>query len=144
MAAPTPPTSPPLAAPPLVSQAQRTREAREAFEASVRSVGKTLDADLQARAANIHSNAKELSKQEKALEKDIKKLSKQSDTMGKTVEKMGRDLKLAEVDDMGDILGNLEKDLAIIEETLRLAEEGDGEEEDVGTSNGHEGRARPQ
>ena len=115
------------AQPPPASQAQRTAEAKAAFTASLNSVGSNLDADLQSRARNIHANSTALSKQEQGVEKEIKKLSKQSDQMQKVVDKTKSDLK--EFDSLQnfetDFGAGLERDLMLIEETLRIVEEDD-------------------
>ena len=120
------------AQPPPASQAQRTAEAKAAFTASLNSVGSTLDAELQSRARNIHANSKALGKQEQGVEKEIKKLSKQSDQMQKVVDKAKSDLK--EFDSLQnfetDLEADLERDLKLIEETLRIVEEDDWSDDD--------------
>ena len=108
------------------SSAQRTKEAKDAFTASLNSVGASIDAELQARAKNIHSNAKALTKQEDYLRKETKSLAKDNDTFQKLLDKTRKDIK--GLDGIEDIMANLDSDLAMIEETLRLAEE----EDDVG------------
>jgi hypothetical protein len=123
--------SQPAQAPPA-SQAQRTAEAKAAFTASLNSVGSNLDADLQSRARNIHANSKALSKQEQGVDKEIKKLSKQSDQMQKVVDKTKNDLK--EFDSLQsfetDFGVDLERELMLIEETLRIVEEDDWSDTD--------------
>lgn len=123
--------SQPSQAPPA-SQAQRTAEAKAAFTASLNSVGSNLDADLQSRARNIHANSNALTKQEQGVDKDIKQLSKQSDQMQKVVDKTKNDLK--EFDSLQnfetDLGADLERDLMMIEETLRIVEEGDWSDTD--------------
>jgi len=110
--------------PPPASQAQRTAEAKKAFTASLNSVGSSLDTDLQSRARNIHSNSKALDKQEKDVAKEIKKLSKQSDAMQKVVDKTKRDLREFDFHSFETSIGaDLERDLMLIEETLRVVEE---------------------
>jgi carboxypeptidase C (cathepsin A) len=117
---------------PPASQAQRTAEAKAAFTASLNSVGSNLDADLQSRARNIHANSKALSKQEQSVDKEIKKLSKQSDQMQKVVDKTKSDL--AEFNSLQNFEAGLgadwERDLMLIEETLRIAEEHDWSDRD--------------
>ena len=123
--------SQPAQAPPA-SQAQRTAEAKAAFTASLNMVGSNLDADLQSRARNIHANSKELNKQEQGVDKEIKKLSKQSDQMQKAVDQARSDLK--EFDSLqnfeADLGKDLERDLRLIEETLRIVEEDDWSDTD--------------
>lgn len=114
-----------MAAPPTQAQseaqAQRTAEARAAFTASLNSVGSNLDTELQARAKNLHANAAALSKQEASVEKQTKELAKQNDQMQKLVNQTADGLK-----DFGDLQNwaeMMERDLLILEETLRLVED---------------------
>lgn len=110
--------------PPPASQAQRTAEAKAAFTASLNSVGSSLDADLQSRARNIQSNSKALSKQEKDVENETKKLSKQGDAMQKVVDKTKKDLNDFDFSNFeASFEADLERDLMLIEETLRIVEE---------------------
>ena len=129
----------PAQAPPA-SQAQRTAEAKAAFTASLSVVGSNFDADLQSRARNIHANSKALSKQEQGVDKEIKKLSKQSDQMQKVVDKAKSDLK--EFDCLQnfetDLGVDLERDLLLIEETLRIVEEDDWSDTDGQEAEEHE------
>ena len=124
---------------PPASQAQRTVEAKAAFTASLNSVGSSLDADLQSRARNIHANSKALSKQDQGVDKEIKMLSKQSDQMQKVIDKTKSDLK--EFDNLQDFetdLGvDLERDLMLIEETLRIVEEDDWSDSEVQEAEEH-------
>lgn len=117
---------------PPASQEQRTAEAKAAFTASLNVVGSSLDADLQSRARNIHANSKVLNKQEQGVDKEIKKLSKQGDQMQKVVDKARSDLK--EFDSLQtfetDLGADLEKDLMLVEETLRIVEEDDWSDTD--------------
>jgi chromosome segregation ATPase len=123
--------SQPAQAPPA-SQAQRTAEAKAAFTASLNAVGSNLDADLQSRARNIHANSKALNKQEQSVDKEIKKLSKQNDQMQKAVDKAKSDLKEFEnVQNFEtDLEADLERELMLIEETLRIVEEDDWSDTD--------------
>jgi hypothetical protein len=117
---------------PSASQAQRTAEAKAAFTASLNAVGSSLDADLQSRARNIHANSKALNKQEQGVDKEIKKLSKQNDQMQKAVDKAKSDLKEFESlqNFETDLEADLERDLMLIEETLRIVEEDDWSDTD--------------
>ena len=108
------------------SSAQRTKEAKDAFTASLNSVGASIDAELQARAKNIHSNAKALTKQEDNLRKETKSLAKENDSLQKLLDKTKKEVR--GLDDLDDIMANLDADMAMIEETLRLAEEDEAED----------------
>jgi len=116
------------------AQVERTAEARAAFIASLNSVGSNLDAELQARAKNLHANANALGKQEADVEKQTKELAKQNDQMQKLVNQTADGLK--DFGDMQNWAEMMERDLLVLEETLKLVEEGDGDEKDR-----HEGDA---
>jgi len=108
---------------PEASSAQRTKEAKDAFTASLNSAGASIDAELQARAKNIHANAKALTRQEDDLRKETKSLAKENDSLQKLLDKTKKEMK--GLDDLDDIMANLDADMAMIEETLRLAEDDD-------------------
>jgi hypothetical protein len=103
------------------TQDQRTAEAKLAFTASLNSVGTNLDADLRSRAANLHENAAALDKQEADLKKSTQGLAKQNDQWQKLADQ-GRD-GLKEVGDVQNWAELIERDLLILEETVKLAEE---------------------
>ena len=121
--------------PPPASPAQRTAEAKAAFTAALKSEGSKLDADLQLRAKDIHKGATTLAKQDSDVQKEIQKLSKQNDAMQKVVDKTRNEMKA--YDDLPDIMADLERDLMIVEETLRIAE-GNDQDEDVSAHMLHE------
>ncbi|GAD92420.1 hypothetical protein CPC735_068470 [Paecilomyces variotii No. 5] len=110
---------------PQPSPAQRTAEARTAFTASLNSVGSNLDAELRSRAANLHSNAAALNKQENELQRATAGLAKQNDQWQKVADQAREGLK--EIGDVQNWAELIERDLLIVEETLRLAEEEEGE-----------------
>ena len=108
---------------PQQQQEQRTAEARAAFTASLSSVGSSLDADLRSRATNLHSNAAALSKQEADLAKETAALSKHSAQWQKMADTSQE--KLKEIGDVQNWAEMIERDLLVIEETLRAVEEDD-------------------
>ena len=108
---------------PPASQAQRTAEAKQAFNSHLSSVGASLDSEFQARATNIHQNAKALDKQETNLQKETVKLRKQGDEMQKLVEKTTRDLHA--VGDLDTLQSDLDRELSILEDMMRTVERGD-------------------
>lgn len=112
---------------------QRTAEARTAFTASLSSIGSTLDADLQSRAAILHSNAAALAKQEANLAKETAALAKHTTQWQKMADSSQG--KLKEIGDVQNWAEMIERDLLVIEETLRMVEEGD--ESSPTESNGH-------
>ncbi|KAI9870611.1 MAG: hypothetical protein M1830_004049, partial [Pleopsidium flavum] len=117
-------------------QDQRTAEARTAFTASLSSIGSNLDGDLRSRAANLHSNSAALSKQEADLAKETAVLSKQTAQWQKIADNSQE--KLKEIGDVQNWAEMIERDLLVIEETLRMVDDNNvGQREDAN------GRTRP-
>ncbi|KIW90172.1 uncharacterized protein Z519_08815 [Cladophialophora bantiana CBS 173.52] len=106
---------------PPASSAQRTQEAKDAFTASLNAVGASIDAELHARAKSIHDNAKVLTKQEDDVRKGTKGLAKENDSLQKLVDKTKKEMQ--SLGDLDDIMANIDADMALIEDTLRIAEE---------------------
>ncbi|MCJ1372781.1 hypothetical protein MMC20_004006 [Loxospora ochrophaea] len=114
---------------------QRTAEARTAISASLNSVGAHVNADLQSRAKDIHANSAAIAKQEADVAKQTAALSKQTAQYQKLADESRE--KLKEIGDIQNWAEMIERDLLVVEESLRLAEgEGNGREQ-----NGH-GRSR--
>ncbi|KAF1360054.1 hypothetical protein EJ07DRAFT_165690 [Lizonia empirigonia] len=111
MSSPTPSTT-----------AQQQSEARAAVLASLTSIGTSIDADLRTRTADLHANSAAIAKQEKELAKQTAALRKESDKwqkLGNTSTK-----KLNEIGDVQNWAEMLERDLLVLEETVRLVDEG--------------------
>ena len=102
--------------------ARRNAEARAAVTASLNAVGSSLDGDLKNRAKDLHTNAAVISKQEKELVKQTGALSKQSAQWQKLVDSNTK--RLNEIGDLQNWAEMIERDLLVVEETLRLAEGG--------------------
>ncbi|MCJ1445407.1 MAG: hypothetical protein MMC23_005912 [Stictis urceolatum] len=104
-----------------VSEEQRTAEARAAFLASLNSVGSNTDAALQARAKDIQANSAVLAKQEAEVAKQTEALAKQT----AQYQQMADDArgKLKEIGDVQNWAEMLERDLLVLEETIKIAEE---------------------
>ncbi|KAF2834164.1 hypothetical protein M501DRAFT_1001475 [Patellaria atrata CBS 101060] len=109
---------------------QRTAEARAAVIASLSSVGHSVDAEIRTRASDLHSNSAAIAKQEKELAKQTAALAKQTAQWTKLVDTSTK--RLNEIGDAQNWAELMERDLLVLEETLRLAEE-----EASAKSNGH-------
>lgn len=101
----------------------QTAEARTAFTASLTSVGTNLGADLRARATTLHENNAVVHKQEEELQKTTESVAKQGNELAKLADQGRQGLK--EVGDLQNFAEMMERDLLVVEETLRLAEEED-------------------
>ncbi|KAK3675067.1 hypothetical protein LTR78_005001 [Recurvomyces mirabilis] len=95
-------------------------EARAAVLASLESAGSHYGAQYQQRAADLHSNAEAIAKQEAELKKNAAALAKDSARWRKEAEKATKSLN--EVGDLQNWTEMLETDFLVLEETLRLAE----------------------
>jgi len=102
--------------------ARRTAEARAAVTASLASVGTSLDAELRTRTADLHTNSLAISKQENELAKQTAALAKESAQWEKLLS--GGTKKLNEVGDIQNWAEMIERDLLVLEETVRVVEEG--------------------
>lgn len=100
-----------------------TAEARTAFIASLTSVGNNLDADLRSRATTLHENNAILAKQEDELKRTTQNMAKQGNELEQLVDMGSKGLK--EVGDLQNWAELMERDLLVVEETVRLAEEDD-------------------
>jgi len=127
---------------PQSPQAQRTAEAHTAFTASLHSVGSNLDADLQARAKNLHGNADALAKQEANVEKQTRELAKQTDQLQKLAVQTADGLK--GFGDLQNWAEMMERDLLVLEETMRLVEDGDDDDDVEVEKDGREERGGGQ
>jgi hypothetical protein len=110
-----------MASPPTATTAQQQAEARAAILASLSSIGTSIDADLRTRTADLHANSKAIAKQEKELLKQTAALSKQSEQW----QKLG-DASTKQLNEVGDVQNwaeMLERDLLVLEETVRLVDE---------------------
>lgn len=95
-------------------------EARAAVVASLESAGSNYDVHLQRRAADLHANATAIAKQEAEVKKQTTALAKESAKWQKEVDKATRGVN--EIGDVQNWAEMMERDLLVLEETLRLAE----------------------
>ncbi|KAH7561813.1 hypothetical protein BM1_02917 [Bipolaris maydis] len=109
--------------------ARRQAEARAAVTASLASVGASVDNEMRTRTADLHANSAAIAKQEKELAKQTAALAKQRAEWDKLLQ--GGTKKLNEVGDIQNWAEMIERDLLVLEETMRLVdgEGGDGREE---------------
>lgn len=127
-----------------VSQEQRTQEAKEAFQAHLKSSGAAIDNELQERAKIIHANAKELDKQDKQVKKEIKQLNKEGDAMEKFLTKSKK--AMPDIDSFEAEMAKIEADLDMFDEMLDDVERPDYEsvaEDDIDRSQGEPAAADP-
>ncbi|MCJ1317671.1 hypothetical protein MMC15_002996 [Xylographa vitiligo] len=126
-AMPSPPAS--HAAPPTTTVAtadpttstQRTAEARAAFLASLQSVGSQGDAELQARAQDIHTSAAALARQDADVAKQTDGLAQQTAQYQQMADESRG--KLKEIGDVQNWAEMIERDLLVLEETMRIVDE---------------------
>ena len=116
MTTPQPPTS-------TTTSTQRTTEARTAFLATLTSVGSHHDSALQSRSRDIHGNASAVAAQEAELAKQTALLAKESQQYQQLADESRG--KLKEIGDVQNWAELLERDLLVLEETVRVVEEGE-------------------
>jgi hypothetical protein len=119
-----PSSSSPSSSVDAAESARRTSEARAAVTASLQSVGTSVDSQIRTRTADLHANSAAISKQEKELARATATLAKQSKEWEKVLQ--GGTKKLNEVGDVQNWAEMLERDLLVLEETVRLLEEKNG------------------
>ena len=111
--------------PPPPPDPQRTAEARAAFTAHLTSIGNSQISSLEGRVFDIHNNSAAISKQEDGINKKTKKLAAEA----KKHQKIADDAagKLKELGDIQNWAEVLERDLLVLEETMRMGEAGEEE-----------------
>ncbi len=118
------PTAPP---PPPPPDPQRTAEAHAAFTAHLTSIGNSHISSLEARVSDIHSNSAAISKQEDDIVKNTKKLSGEAKKHQKVADDAAG--KLKELGDIQNWAEVLERDLLVLEETMKMGEAGEAGED---------------
>ncbi|KAI1815777.1 hypothetical protein GGS20DRAFT_312856 [Poronia punctata] len=98
----------------------------EARKAIVASMSNMLDSELQSRASLLHSNAAALSRQEQDVARATDALRRENDKLAKVAKDASRKIKeLGNVQNWAELL---EMDFLVLEETMRLARDGDCDE----------------
>jgi hypothetical protein len=114
---------------PMMATDRQIAEARAALEASMHNIGSHFDSTLKSRATNLHANNAILDKQIAELQDSTKSLAKETDKLKKVADDAARKLKeLGNVQNWAEVM---EREFLILEETVRLADESE-EEEDYG------------
>lgn len=106
-------------------------EARAAVLASLQSAGSAYDSQLQYRAADLHKNSAAIAQQEKELQKQVAAMAKETAKWEKEYQKADRSIR--EIGHVQNWAEMLEKDLMVLEETMRLV---DGQEQMESASGG--------
>jgi len=97
---------------------RRADEARKVLTNEITVLGDSLDGDLRDRISNIHSNANALETQNKQLKTRTQNMAKTSRQWGTMAENARGRLK--EIGDVQNWAEMIERDLSILEETLRI------------------------
>lgn len=105
---------------PDADSARRTAEARAAVTASLSAIGSSVDSEMRQRAGDLHANSEAITKQEKELAKQTAALAKQSAQWQKLADSSTK--KLNEIGDIQNWAEMLERDLLVLEETVRLVD----------------------
>jgi uncharacterized protein (DUF3084 family) len=111
---------------------RRIAEARAAVTASLSAVGSSVDTEMRTRAADLHANSEAIAKQEKELAKQTAALGKQSAQWQKLADTSTK--KLNEIGDIQNWAEMIERDLLVLEETMRLVEGKDAPDSASGTT----------
>lgn len=105
---------------PTPSQTAQIAQARDALVASL---GNALDTELQSRAALLHNNQRAIEKQERDVGRALEELRKEDEKLMKVLNEGSR--KVKELGDVQNWAERLERDFLVVEETMRLVNEGD-------------------
>jgi len=102
-------------------QQQRTAEARNAFVGTLHSVGSHADTAFQTRAQDIQANAAVLARQESGVQRETAALARQTAALSKVADDAAG--KLKELGDVQNWAEMLQRDLLVLEETVRIVDE---------------------
>ncbi|KAL2195987.1 hypothetical protein P885DRAFT_78915 [Corynascus similis CBS 632.67] len=135
-----PPTSAPTTLPSAASQQlppppPQPEQVAQARTAVLASIGNLLDRELSTRAALLHANAAAIARQERDVERATAGLRRENDRLGALAETHARRVK--EIGNVQNWAEMLEREFVILEETLRLVDEG-GSTDEEGSLSGSE------
>ena len=99
---------------------ERTAQARAALTTHLNALGNSHLQPLEARAKDIHAASSSLESQKTKLEKQTKDLEKESEKLHKQAEKQQD--KLRELGDIQNWAEVLERDIRVLEETVKMGE----------------------
>ncbi|KAL3461607.1 hypothetical protein BJX64DRAFT_155388 [Aspergillus heterothallicus] len=111
---------------------KQATEAKSAFTASLHSLGANYTTELVERAKILHSNSAALTAQEEQLAKTTEALRKQNESWEGIAEDARKGLK--EIGDVQNWAEVIERELLVVEETLRIAEAEEREREGYSSS----------
>ncbi|KAK4101982.1 hypothetical protein N658DRAFT_394124, partial [Parathielavia hyrcaniae] len=100
----------------------------QARSAVLASIGNLLDRELTSRAAQLHGNNAAIERQERDVARATGLLRRENDRLGALAETHARRVK--EIGNVQNWAEMLEREFVILEETLRLVDEGGSEDED--------------
>lgn len=100
---------------------KETSEAQTAFTETLRSVGQNHETQIRDRVRTLQSNAPVLQKQGAEVQRATEALRTQNDSLAKVADTARTGLK--EIGDVQNWAELIERDLLVVEETVRLAEE---------------------
>lgn len=110
-------------------------EARAAVIASLESAGSNYDSRMQRRAADLHTNAAAIAKQEAQVKKNAAMMAKENANLQRELDKTMKSLR--PFGDLQNFAETMERDLMVLEETMRLVEGGQEMESGSGGSQWH-------
>jgi len=110
-----------MASPDEPLPSQQTADARTAFLDALKTIGSSTTTSLETRVADIHTSSDAISAQEASLSKQTDLLAKQTEEFQKLADESRG--KLKEIGDVQNWAEIIERDLLVLEETMRIVDE---------------------
>ena len=107
-------------------------EARAAVMASLESAGSNYDTRMQRRATDLHTNTAAIAKQEAQVKKNAASMAKENANLQRELDKTMKSLR--PFGDLQNFAETMERDLMVLEETMRLVDGGQEMESGSGGS----------